>query len=61
VKLQKLGCSVLAKSSKQLKLAVQRIEEQKQLFKSKADTVNRFAGKFKGLDRAVEVIESNLK
>ena len=61
VKLQKLGCSILAQSSKQLKLAVQRIEEQKQLFKSKADTVNKFAGKFKGLDRAVEVIESSVK
>jgi uncharacterized protein (TIGR00661 family) len=61
VKLQKLGCSILAQSSKQLKLAIQRIEEQKQLFKSKADIVNKFAGKFKGLDRAVEVIESSVK
>jgi UDP-N-acetylglucosamine--N-acetylmuramyl-(pentapeptide) pyrophosphoryl-undecaprenol N-acetylglucosamine transferase len=61
VKLQNLGCSVLARSSRQLKLAVQRIEEQKQLFKSKVETVNRFANKFNGLDRAVEVIESGIK
>lgn len=61
VKLQNLGCSVLAESSKQLRLAVQRIEEQKQVFKSKIEALNRFAKKFNGLDRAVEVVESAVK
>jgi hypothetical protein len=61
VKLQKLGCSILAQSTVQLRLAVQRIEEQKPLFKSKVEALNRFANKFKGLDRAVEIIENTVK
>jgi UDP-N-acetylglucosamine--N-acetylmuramyl-(pentapeptide) pyrophosphoryl-undecaprenol N-acetylglucosamine transferase len=61
VKLQNLGCSILVKSSKQLRLAVQRIEEQKQFFKNKVETVNTFSNSFKGLDRAVEIIENIVK
>jgi UDP-N-acetylglucosamine--N-acetylmuramyl-(pentapeptide) pyrophosphoryl-undecaprenol N-acetylglucosamine transferase len=61
VKLQKLGCAVLAKSGEQLRLAVQRIEENKEFFKRKVEALNRFANKFKGLDRAVEVIENAVK
>ncbi len=61
VKLQKLGCSILAQNSKQLKLAVRRIEEQKQQFKRKVEALNKFASKCEGLDRAVEVIESSVK
>jgi UDP-N-acetylglucosamine--N-acetylmuramyl-(pentapeptide) pyrophosphoryl-undecaprenol N-acetylglucosamine transferase len=61
VKLQNLGCSILAQSTEQLKRAVQRIEEQKQQFKRKVEALNRFAGNFKGLDRAVEIIENTAK
>lgn len=61
VKLQNLGCSVLARSSKQLKLAVERIEAQGQLFRIKVEALNRFAVKFNGLDRAVEAIEGIVK
>jgi uncharacterized protein (TIGR00661 family) len=60
-KLQKLGCSILVKSSEQLRLAIQRIEEKKQFFKSNAETLNRFSSNFKGLDKAVEVIENVVK
>jgi uncharacterized protein (TIGR00661 family) len=58
VKLQNLGCSILVKSREQLRLAVQRIEENRELFKSKVEELNRFSSNFKGLDRAVEVIEN---
>jgi UDP-N-acetylglucosamine--N-acetylmuramyl-(pentapeptide) pyrophosphoryl-undecaprenol N-acetylglucosamine transferase len=61
VKLQNLGCSIIARSSKQLELAVQRIEEKKQLFKIKVEALNRFSNSFKGLDRAVEIIENIVK
>jgi UDP-N-acetylglucosamine--N-acetylmuramyl-(pentapeptide) pyrophosphoryl-undecaprenol N-acetylglucosamine transferase len=57
-KLQKLVCSILVKSSEQLRRAVQRIEEKKQFFKSKVETLNRFSNNFRGLDRAVEIIEN---
>jgi hypothetical protein len=58
VKLQNLGCAVLAKNTEQLRMAVKKVEVQKQLFKSKVEALNRFANRFKGLDRAVEVIEN---
>lgn len=61
VKLQRLGCSVVARSSAQLRLAVQRIEEQKPRFKSKVEALHRFASNFKGLERAVEIIENTAK
>jgi len=61
VKLQNLGCSVLARSSKQLKLAIQKIEAQKQRCKSKVEALNTFANKFNGLDHAAEVIENLAK
>ena len=61
VKLQKLGCSILAQSAEQLKMAVQRIEEQKQQFKRKVEALNKFAGNFRGLDRAAGIIENTVK
>ena len=61
LKLQNLGCSILVKNSEQLRLAVQRIEEKKLAFKSKVERMNRFSSNFKGLDRAVEVIETIVK
>jgi UDP-N-acetylglucosamine--N-acetylmuramyl-(pentapeptide) pyrophosphoryl-undecaprenol N-acetylglucosamine transferase len=61
MKLQKLGCSLLAQNSKQLKRAVQRSEEQKQQFEGKVEALSRFAGKFNGVDKAAEVVESAAK
>jgi len=61
VKLQNLGCSILVKSREQLRLAIQRIEEQRQVFKNKVEELNRVANNFKGLDRAVEIIETIVK
>jgi uncharacterized protein (TIGR00661 family) len=60
VKLQNLGCSILVKSKEQLRLAVQKIEAQKQFFKSKVEKLNRFSNNFNGLDRAVEIIENTV-
>jgi UDP-N-acetylglucosamine--N-acetylmuramyl-(pentapeptide) pyrophosphoryl-undecaprenol N-acetylglucosamine transferase len=60
-KLQNLGCSILAKNSKQLRLAVQRIEEQKQFFKRKVEMLDRVFNDLNGLDRAVEIIENIVK
>jgi UDP-N-acetylglucosamine--N-acetylmuramyl-(pentapeptide) pyrophosphoryl-undecaprenol N-acetylglucosamine transferase len=60
-KLQNLGCSILAKRKEQLILAVQRIEKQKQVFKSKVEKLNRFSNNFNGLDTAVEIIENTVK
>ncbi len=58
-KLQKLNCSISVKNKQELKAAVQKIGENK-LFKRNAITLNKFSNKFKGLDRAIEIIENVL-
>ena len=60
-KLQKLNCSIVVKNKKELQQAVQEIEEEKQLFKNSAERLSRFSSSFKGLDRAVEIIENLTK
>jgi UDP-N-acetylglucosamine--N-acetylmuramyl-(pentapeptide) pyrophosphoryl-undecaprenol N-acetylglucosamine transferase len=60
-KLQNLGCSILAKNKEQLRLAVQRVEKQKQVFKNKVEELNGLANNFKGANRAVEIIENTVK
>jgi UDP-N-acetylglucosamine--N-acetylmuramyl-(pentapeptide) pyrophosphoryl-undecaprenol N-acetylglucosamine transferase len=60
-KLQKLNCSIVVKNKKQLRLAVQEIEEKKQFFKTNAERLSRFSNNFKGLDAAVEIIGNMVK
>jgi len=55
-KLQDLGCSAIAKSSKKLRSAIQRIEENRGLFKGKVEGLSQYAANFKGIERAAEVI-----
>lgn len=57
-KLQELQCSITAKNSRQLKLAIQKIEKKKDLYKKNAKALNEQSSKFRGLDQAVHVIES---
>jgi UDP-N-acetylglucosamine--N-acetylmuramyl-(pentapeptide) pyrophosphoryl-undecaprenol N-acetylglucosamine transferase len=60
-KLQKLNCSIVVKNKKELQHAVQEIEEEKQLFKNSAERLSQFSSNFKGLDKAVEIIENMVK
>jgi UDP-N-acetylglucosamine--N-acetylmuramyl-(pentapeptide) pyrophosphoryl-undecaprenol N-acetylglucosamine transferase len=57
-KLQKLNCSISVKNKQELKLAVQKIEEETKIFKQNVMTLNKVSNKLKGLNRAVEVIEN---
>jgi len=57
-KLQKLNCSISVKNTQELKAAVQKIEEENQRFTRNIKKLNAFSNKFKGLDRAVEIIEN---
>ncbi len=59
-KLQKLNCSISVRNMRELKAAVQKIEEEHQLFRRSAKTLNAFSNKFKGLERAAEIIENTL-
>jgi UDP-N-acetylglucosamine--N-acetylmuramyl-(pentapeptide) pyrophosphoryl-undecaprenol N-acetylglucosamine transferase len=57
-KLQKLNCSISVKDKQELKVAVQKIEEETKLFKQNVMALNKVSNKFKGLNRAVELIEN---
>jgi UDP-N-acetylglucosamine--N-acetylmuramyl-(pentapeptide) pyrophosphoryl-undecaprenol N-acetylglucosamine transferase len=59
-KLQKLNCSISVKNKQELRAAVQKIEEESKLFKRNVMALNAFSNKFKGLDRAVEIVENVL-
>jgi uncharacterized protein (TIGR00661 family) len=60
-KLQNLSCSITVKNKRELKAAVQKIQEKKQFFRRNVTALNVFSNKFKGLDRAAEIIESVVK
>ena len=57
-KLQILNCSIFVKNPRELKSAVRKIEEKYWLFAKSTKRLNTFSNKFKGLDRAVEIIEN---
>ncbi|MEM2999475.1 MAG: glycosyltransferase [Candidatus Bathyarchaeia archaeon] len=57
-KLQRLHCSITAKSALEFKAAVQKIENERQIFKRNVMRLNDFSSRFNGLKRAVELIES---
>jgi UDP-N-acetylglucosamine--N-acetylmuramyl-(pentapeptide) pyrophosphoryl-undecaprenol N-acetylglucosamine transferase len=56
-KMQDMNCSILVKNREQLTLAIQKIEEKKQSYKDNVKALNLYANKFKGLEKAVAVIE----
>ena len=59
-KLQKLNCSISVNTRRELKAAVQKIEEENQRYRENIRKLNAFSNKFKGLDRAAEIIENVL-
>lgn len=56
-KLQDMSCSLIAKDKDQLVQAVREIEKNIDLFKKNVQKLNQYASKFRGVDRAVEIIE----
>ncbi len=57
-KLQKLICSISVNNTQELKDAIQKIEEEHQLYTKNIKKLNMVSNKFTGLDRAVEIIEN---
>ena len=55
--MQELKCSIVVENKEQLRLAIQEIEERKQLYKSNVKRMSEYSNKFKGLSQAVDVIE----
>ena len=59
-KLEKMNCSIVAKSKKQLQKAVNKMESKLDTYSRNVKTLSEFSGKFNGLDRAVSIIENAL-
>lgn len=57
-KLQKLDCSILVKNTQELKVAIQKIEEENKRYIKNTKKLNVISNKFKGIDRATEIIEN---
>jgi len=60
VKLQDLNCSITVKNRKQLEKAVAKMENEKEAYNRNAAVLSEFSGRFKGLERAVSIVESLL-
>jgi len=60
VKLQDLHCSITVKNKGQLQKAVDRLEKKQESFERNMVALNRFSNRFKGLDRAVTIVETLL-
>jgi UDP-N-acetylglucosamine--N-acetylmuramyl-(pentapeptide) pyrophosphoryl-undecaprenol N-acetylglucosamine transferase len=60
MKLQRMHCSVVARSKEQLKIALRKVEEQMGLFRSSVEKLNEVSNKYNGLDRAIEIIEETV-
>jgi UDP-N-acetylglucosamine--N-acetylmuramyl-(pentapeptide) pyrophosphoryl-undecaprenol N-acetylglucosamine transferase len=59
-KLQNLNCSITAKNKNELEKAIEKMEKDKEAFDRNMLALNEFSNKFKGLDRAVTIIETLL-
>jgi len=60
VKLQDLNCSITVKNKEQLQKAVKKMETEQESFDRNMQALNEFSNKFKGLDRAVTIVETLL-
>ena len=59
-KLEDLKCSMTVKNSKELEIAVEKMEQNKKLYEKNVQALSDFSSRFKGLERAVAVVESLL-
>ena len=57
-KLEKLNCCIVAKNKKQLKKAIAKMESELETYTRNVEKLSAFSGRFNGLDRAVEIVES---
>jgi UDP:flavonoid glycosyltransferase YjiC (YdhE family) len=59
-KLKDLNCSITVKNKNQLEKAVKKMEKEKETYNKNVQALNLFSNKFKGLDRAVSIVETLL-
>ncbi|MEM0216643.1 MAG: glycosyltransferase [Candidatus Bathyarchaeia archaeon] len=57
LKLQELGCSLIAENKKQLKSAIKQIEDNYDSYKRNLERINRISRRFNGVERTIKVIK----
>ncbi|MCW3982423.1 MAG: hypothetical protein NWE96_00330 [Candidatus Bathyarchaeota archaeon] len=57
-KLEKMCCSIVAKNKKQLEKALKKMNAELDTYTQNVEALSEFSGRFRGLDRAVEIVES---
>ena len=57
-KLEDLNCSITAKNRKQLEKAIEKIQREKDAYNRNVAALSEFSSRFKGLDRAVSIVET---
>lgn len=60
-KMQHLNCSIIAENGKELRQAIQKIEERKEFYKSNVKVLNKYSSMFNSIENAVRIIESAAK
>ncbi len=60
-KMQHLNCSIVAKNGKDLRQAIQKLEEKRHFYKSNVRGLSQYSGRFNGIENAVKIIESIAK
>lgn len=60
-KLDELKCSIYVENKRQLKSAIEEIEEKIEFYKNNVERLSEYSSKFKGLDNAVTVVENTLQ
>jgi uncharacterized protein (TIGR00661 family) len=59
-KLQNLNCSITANNKKQLEKAVEKMQSTLDYYTANMKALTEFSGRYKGLDRAVEIAQTML-
>nr|NIR87302.1 glycosyltransferase family 1 protein [Candidatus Bathyarchaeota archaeon] len=57
-KMEELKCSIYVENKEQLKSAIKEIEAKKEFYKSNIEKLHKHSNRFKGLKRAVTIIEN---
>ncbi|MGB9853451.1 MAG: glycosyltransferase [Candidatus Bathyarchaeales archaeon] len=60
-KMQHLNCSIIAENGKELRQAIQKLEEKKEFYKSNVRVLSKHSSRFKGIENAVRIIENVAK
>lgn len=60
-KLDELNCSIYVENKRQLKLAIEKIEENIEFYKNNIERLSEYSSRFNGLAGAVTVVENTLR